>query len=571
MQRVTSKSALGASTAARGLTSIETHGKLFTRRQEARRVQPINNGSNTGTRVALRHYPLVRNGVIYWGDAEPDQPADPNTRPRVSFIRGPLRGQKQIYTQIIAMAGPGGPIPHARIAYDPGRDEPYLITSAGTRLTSSEPLTYVGAGVIGFTYHEELGCSIVVKADKTVITAADSRDAHTPATLPSLVGVAFGSSAVIGKTPTHVLIPAGDIRSSAAGFLRSTNGTTYTLIPGITAIVDQPVVTYAEYIDGRLWLCTDRGLWSTGDNGDTWRMEIAQTARLSFIGRRANGGLLAAGEGIWHAPPGGGFTRVSTSSALWQRPVAHVPEQRLIYSRASLYSESGAELLTASRFDVSTALVRGYGGSAGMSPIGLAPDTDSTILVQTLSSGDTHFVRQDLGLYVPPETGAEIEIMAIGAGGSDSVLAAFGRNTFVSNLVLAAGGSHGGQSNFDASTGRPGDLATLRLLSGNGDASFSGLGLYEARGGPGIVIRGQEYGGGMTCMMQATFSSSLTPTFAAGSLTTRGGWSGSTAVWRGRIADPIPMIIGAGIEGWASSSTGSGRSQDGAVVIMEIA
>jgi hypothetical protein len=557
MQRVTSKSALGASTAARALLSLDQSGKLFTRRQESRKV---NTGSFSGASMPLAQYPLVRGGEIYWGNHSVF-----DSRSYVAFIRGPIRGQKRAFCDLVT--GIGTRLPHSRVAYDTFHKEPYFFTSTGARFTSQNVVNSVGGSPIGFTFHEELGRSIVVNADKTIVTSTNSRSGHTAATLPSLVGVAFGASAVIGKTPTHVLVPTGDIRSGSAGFLRSTDGTTYTLIGGITAITLQPAVTFAEFIDGRLWLCTDRGLWSSEDNGTTWRNDIAQTVRLSFIGRRANGGLIAIGDGIWHAPAGGGFSQVTTSD-FWLHPIAYVPEQRLIYSGNDLYSEKGDILLSASSFDVSSTAVRGYGAyGSGMSAFTLVPDTDATILIYVAGSSYAHFVRCDFGLYVPPETGVEVEILAIGGGGTDSVQATNGKDTVVANLALAAGGSHGNVASYEVSTGVPGDWPVLKTIGGGGNTSFYGVALYEAKGGPGFLIRGQEFGAGKTLTMHATFAASSSPTFSVGSATSRGGFSGASAIWRGRVTDPIPMSIGGSIEGYGSHF---GRSQAGAVVILEI-
>lgn len=557
MQRVTSKSSASSAAVARTLLSAEQNGRIFTRRMQSRVVPVLMRAKSQ-----MQFYPLIRAGQLYQGGCD-----TASGSAHVSFSRGQVRGHKRVST--VPMAGSIVRVAHTRIAFDTFRDEPYFFVNDCSLRTPGGISGAVTGTLLGFAWHDGFAKSYVVRADKTIVYASDSRAAHVNATLPSLVGVAFGTTAVIGMTPTHILVPTGDIRHGTNGFLRSSDGVNFSLIGGITAIVDLPTIQYAEYIDGRLYLGTNKGLWSTGDNGATWRMDIAQNVSITFVSRRANGGILAVGNGFWHAPPAGGFTKVGTLD-LNTVPLIHIAEQRLVYADTVIYSESGVALLEASSFDANTDRVAGFGSSAGytFAPIQFVPDGDSSIVIMVRTSsngGENFFVRQDFGLYVPPETGAEVEIIACGSGGT---IGATGRDTTVSNLMLAAGGAPGTVSAFDLAVGTPGQLPMPKVIAGAGDASFIGVATYEAKGGPGLVISGREFGQGQTAEFLVTLSGTLaSPTYITGSASTRGGSSAPPLIWRGRVSDPIPMAIASAIENFPGNP---GRSGVGVVAIAEV-
>lgn len=477
------------------------------------------------------------------------------------FVSGPLGGDKTPVFGAYSIPAINF-IQRARMQLDPIRGPYFFANNSGGSTYHSRTARTSGplSNIVGFCFHAQFGRSIVVGGSKQIVTGADSGGAHTAATLPDLSAVNFALAPPC-CSPTAVLIATSAVNSSTVGFLRSTDGVTYSLIPGITALSAVATIFSSEFVNGRLYLATSRGLWSTADDGGAWRQDIAQANSIDRLHVMSDGRLLAHGaSGIWHgAGDGTGFARVSTTDPGVNTVL--VPEQRILYG-AAMYSEAGRVLLAGSDLDsrvYPNASRRNVAGPADTvtnivsttSPIIVPDGPDSVLLLTSSTTGPTALIRQCLPIFVPPRTGQQVCIVAIGSGGDlfhPGTLSAPGWPTIVSNLAVAPGGI-AGQDTFDRIPGRIGASAVPVSSFQFNSSADSRAGLFRAEGAPGIVIKGKRFGDGLGITFPADPIGSSHLPFSgitstnASPQSVRGGASPLPLVLRRFVTDPLPMVI----------------------------
>jgi len=516
---------------------------------------------------SINVYPTVRNGILYMAGrhTQVSTGGSPNAITAM-FAVGDLNGEKVLTSYGHTAAAAAANQPAHRVQIDPVRG-PYVFGNDGSVGSYYYGISGQAAGpgflIASYAWHTEFARSIVAGTNKQVSTSTDSQTGYVGATLPGLGAVNWNAACCVMCTPTAVLIPTGDLHTAANGFLRSTDGVTYALIPGITGLGGATNTFTSEFVAGRLYMCTNRGLWSTADNGTTWRNDIATTASIEQLFGMSDGRLMAVGGGgIWHgAADGTGFTRVSTINP--GAPRVLVPDQRLLYSANGVYTETGVLLIAPIALDWN--IGRCMAGQNVMTPVDfvggtahewLAPTTaqlipdgpNSIILLKNAINGACAAIRQAFPVYVPPRTGQRLRIVAIGAGGdigNGGIRSFAGQPTTAGNVLVAAGGPASSVGiAVSAVLGRPGGtglpVSPIAIPSG-ADA------IYRVRGGAGVVIKGQRFGDGVTMDFlspvggPATLNGETMTTGAPGTL--RGGTGAIPVSWTGTITDPLPMVI----------------------------
>ncbi len=564
---------------------------------------PSNHGSITT-------YPNVVDGKLYMaGRHLHTTTGSAGNAVSAFFAVGDINGEKTLTSYQHSAAAVVSNQPAQRVQVDPVRG-PYVFGNDANVGSYYYGIGGQAAGpgfaLAAYAWHKEFARSIVAGTNKQVSTSTDSQTGYTSATIPDLSAVSWNQATAVFCTPTAVLIPTGNLHTASNGFLRSTDGVTYSLIPGIVALGSTTNPFTADYINGRLFMCTSRGLWSTADNGTTWRNDIATTASIEQIFVMSDGRLLAVGAGgIWHgAADGTGFTRVSTTNP--PAPRVLIPEQRLLYAANGVYTETGTMLVSVLSLDwnlgrcmsgqnvVSSAQ---YGGLTTdfQAPVSnqsqLIPDgPNSIILLKNATTSTCAPIRQAFPVYVPPRTGQRVRIVAVGAGGdigNGSVRSFAGSPTTVSNLLVAAGGPATTGFAVSQLLGRPGGVG-VPIPAFNGATGNEMM--FRAKGGTGTVIKGRNFGDGITIEFFGTIGGSVTlnQEFPIGAPNTLRAGSGAIPVsWTGTITDPLPMVIPSrrhsrSVNASASPSSGTeyalaslrgaewGEAPGGAVAILEI-
>ncbi|MCK5932935.1 MAG: hypothetical protein KAG89_12275 [Fulvimarina manganoxydans] len=524
--------------------------------------------------AGYRHPPvLTDDGLLVWGGRH--QTSQGGTS-QFTFVRGEVDGKKTVVSGLIPNASTD--LQYSSVIYDAKNELAYHpVESAGTgtitvsvhnfRTLNSSTVSRneMNGTPKAATWHPWLQKSIWATSTGKVWYADNINQAHVEATLPDMTGVAFSNAACnIANSPTAALIFTSRISDNAKAILRSTDGETFAFIAGIAGVPDNAAVYGAYWHANRLWVLIGGGLYSTADDGDTWREDIPQSAGVQRLGYDPEIGSFVAWANtgsVFNSVNGDEWVKSSYQTAAIGINSFFSPADRLIYGYATIASDHGEKLLSGSDFTV-TPYKNGSGHSHdGIGPV--IPHGDDQIWALRFSTGQptsAAIVEMNYRVYQPPAEGAQISILAIGSGGTINVGTAIdGLPTIVSNLLVAAGGADSETTPAEAGVLNRGTYPVLLAGTGSG-------GTYEWRGGEGISHRGEVYGSGETVIGNSTTHPPDSVTgFTGLNGTDRGGWPGVTATWQGRVTGPVPMLPSAGVY----DSAGYNKSGDGAVIIRE--
>jgi hypothetical protein len=558
----------GPDTSAAALSSgaSDAPGKVY-----SDNIQPLPlsiQSVGAGLARSISYYPLRTDDILLCGGAVTA------TNGMRTIVQGPPHGTKVsshvtgAYRQTL---------PHGRMCYDSANGYAFFIFDDGYRvqIPTDNPSTVAVesntnvSGTVAAVFHDEMALAFLATTGETIHRATSGiATSWTACSMPDMTGVSLTTAKTIFlKTPTHLLVSTDDIRDPATGFLRSSDGVTFALIGGITDMVAAGEVRFAEYLNGRLYLCTSQGLWSTSDNGDTWRNDIPEGNDIKSVFQNPNSGLfIAVGyAGAWTSIDGENFTKTSTATIGY--PATHSPDERLIYAPFGIFSEEGESLLSAANILESPYATDAYIGN-------LIPNGIGSVVVASAANSNTttsgNLTKQGLHVHDTPEGGAVLDITAIGGGGVVNLTGTlYGKDTIVSQLLVAAGGLQGDGSAALAAEagGNQGDLAMAEVIAATSSSTAGGT--FILRGGKGLVLNGVEYGAGETLRTGASFTGSAPTAFQLSGVTatTRGGFSGHIARFVGFVKSPVVMRVGQSI----FDSSQFGRSGPGAVLIKEVA
>lgn len=556
-QTLTAEALFGSSQSE--LQSIE--GKLYAPLFPKFAVLEVGNINST----CNYHPPKIVDGFLAFGGAQGTSFSGSTT---FTFVVGSVTGKKRVYQSSIATALVK--LQHAATCYDPENQIVYHPTQDGyfghanTLLgaTGVEDRVEITGQVVAAAYHPGFKKSFVASGNTAVWSGDSILTAHVAATMPGTAGVNYSTaSGHIACTDTAVLAFAHQRGHATKGIQRSTDGAAFENIAGIPGTATGAAIYGSEFYDGRLWVAMAGALYSTDDNGDTWRTDIDAAANVRRMGfDSASGTVIAWGPaGVWHVVDGTA-TQVSGTDISFTGSF-YAEGHRCIYSEATVLSDSGTILLDYDDFQIDpfvNQFSKTFDIVGAVIPHG--EDRIWQLAAETNSQAYAGVVEQAYGIYVPPRGGAEIHIEAIGSGGTINVGTAInGLDTCVSNLIVAAGGANSAVAPEDSGSPNRGKQPVM-LTGGHGAMSF------RFEGGAGLTHGGKEYGGGETVVV---FTNQQQPTafnyFTGLNHTHRGGWPGAIATWQGFVTDPVPMLPAQGV----FDSQSYEKSGPGAVIVRE--
>jgi hypothetical protein len=548
------------------LGASEADGMLFT---ADRPTIGLGNDAYVHT-SGTNHPPIIRDGVLIWGgkQGQTQSPSD------YTFVRGDVAGSKTYIGVNRATAETditGHPLCYDEfneLAYHPVQSKFFTYmdfkTGSGASVERAELHTSPNGSAtpVAAAWHPKFK-SLIADNLRQIWYADSITDTHTLATMPDMTGLTYGSpTAHIACTPDAALMFSQQQADATKAIQRTTDGVTWTHAPEIGGIADYSVVTGSWWYSGRLWVSIDGGLYSTDDDGDTWREDVVHDSGLSALGYNIETGKFIAwgSGGVWNSEDGETWVKVNTTSITY-RGAFYSEEQRLIYGEDAIYDETGQVLLNSSNLLTDTF----NDGTYDLTVIGgtMPNGADRLWLFAAASANGTYsqVVEVAYGVFVPPPEGAQYIITASGSGGTINVGTAInGQDTIVSNLATAAGGDHSDTTPANAVGTNQGSFPVLIAGAGSGGCYF-----YE--GGEGIWHSGKQYGNGETVYVMSTAHPPSSPTnFTSLTASDRGGWSGAIVTYTGTLRDPVPMLPGQRV----ADSVGYERSGAGAVIVKEI-
>ncbi|WP_420415129.1 hypothetical protein [Roseibium sp.] len=540
---------------------VSNGGQLFTPNYPKFAVQELGYIHTTGN----YHPPKIVDGVLVFGGAQGTSAGGTTS---FTFIAGPVAGKKQLLRSSIAnvlvkMQNAATCYDtEKRIVYHPTQDGYFGHASIVDGSTGVANRAEITGQTVAAAYHQGFKKSFVATGNTAVWVGDDILEAHTAMTMPDMSGVTYSTaSGHIACTDTAVLVFAHQRGDAAKGIQRSTNGNTWENVPGITGAGTGLVIYCSEFYAGRLWLAMGGAVYSTDDDGSTWREDIAAAANIRRLGfDSASAKVIAWGpDEVWHIV-GAAATKVSDNGSNFTGSF-YAEDHRCIYSEGTILNDFGVALLDSDDFQIDP-WVDQYSNTFDQI-CAVIPHGEDRIWQLTAKSSSQAYagvIEQAYGIYVPPSGGAEVRIEAIGSGGTVNVGTPInGLPTCVSHLALAAGGSHSETDPKAATSANRGQFPVCIAGASNG-------GTFAWRGGAGLAHQGKTYGDGETVIGNSTsFLPSNIAGFTGLAATHRGGFPGAIATWQGWLTDPVPMLPAQG----CPDSADYDKSGAGAVVIKE--